>query len=231
MRICFFQHVEFETPGTMINIAYRYGFDVEVIHLFDNDHLPGIEEFDLLVILGGPMNIYDEKNFPFLKQEKDFIRKSITANKMILGMCLGAQLIADILGADIYKNNKKEIGWFSVKPNRHTESDFLDLFPEEKLPAFHWHSDTFDLPVGALQLFSSEATLNQGFMFGEKVLALQFHWEITPESINNLIQNDSENLLSEKFVQSTKEMLNAFENFNKAEQLMDKTLKYFDGLR
>lgn len=227
MRIHFLQHVPYESPGTLLSLAKEHRNTLGFTHLYRMEELPSTEDFDLLISLGGPMNIYEEEKYPFLTQEKDFIRKAIAEGKMILGICLGAQLIADVLGAEVYPNSQQEIGWFSLSPDRNTDSDFLDLFPEEKLTAFHWHGYTFDLPNGSQRLFSSETTLNQGFMFGNKVLAFQFHWEVTQKSVKQLVENNNIKNKEGNFVQQSEEILAAQQNFSTVRNLMEKTLLYF----
>ncbi len=230
MHIHFFQHVHYESPGTLLSLLNERKHTFSFTLFYDDYRLPELYDFDLLIILGGPMSIYDDNKYPFLKEEKNFIRKAIARNKMILGICLGAQLLADALSADIYRNSYQETGWFYIQPDRRNESDFLDLFKKDKLIAFHWHSDTFDLPEGSQRLFSSDATLNQGFMFGNRILALQFHWEINSSSVTGLINNSDINKMSGKFIQSPNKMLSSYNNFMFAKQFMIKTLKYFETI-
>ncbi len=227
MRIHFFLHASFEMPGNLVQLASERGHAVSFTRFYLDDDFPETGDLDMLVIMGGPMGIYEEERFPYLREEKDFITKAITDDKMVLGICLGAQLIADVLGADVYPNGRNEIGWFPVVPDNSTDSDFLELFPREPLTAFHWHGDTFDLPDGAQRLFTSEATLNQGFIFGDRVMALQFHWEVTPENVRQLIDNNKDTLTGE-FVQKPDDMLSPTGNFLSVKKLMEKTLDYFE---
>ena len=134
--------------------------------------------------MGGPMGIYDHEEHPWLMAEKKIIRQAIDGGKTVLGICLGAQLIADVLGANVYPGPQKEIGWFPIQ----RADDAPDFLPDE-LTVFHWHGDTFEIPDGAIRLASSEACENQGFVYNDRVVALQFHMETTPESMEALIEN------------------------------------------
>ena len=182
MKIHFLQHAHFEDPGFLIDWAGRNNHNYSTTFLYNNETLPGIDEFDLLVIMGGPMNIYEEEKYPWLAEEKDFIKKTIHSNKKLLGICLGSQLIADALGAKVYPNKHKEIGWFPIYKNEFSCFN-CTRYLEREILSFHWHGETFDLPEGADRLYSSDATPNQGFAFGENLIALQFHWEVKKENI------------------------------------------------
>lgn len=184
MKIHYLQHVPFEGLGFIEKWARTQNATTGVSRLFRNDPLPGTEDFDWLVVMGGPMGIYDHDEFPWLVAEKKLIQQAIGAGKTVLGICLGAQLIADVLGAKVYPGPQKEIGWFPIK----RAAGAPDLIPDT-LTVFHWHGDTFDLPEGAVPLASSAACKNQGFIYNGRVVALQFHMETTVESMEALIEN------------------------------------------
>lgn len=201
MKLHYLQHVPFESLGFIEEWAKAYGFAISVSQLFNNDSLPDLGDFDWLVVMGGPMGIYDHDEHPWLVAEKDFIRRSIGAGRTVLGICLGAQLIADVLGAKVYPGPQKEIGWF---PIRRTEGA-PELLPDEAT-VFHWHGDTFDIPAGAIRLAASAACRNQGFVYKHRVVALQFHMETTVGSMEALIGNCSHELTDSPFIQSAEEM-------------------------
>lgn len=157
MRVHFIQHVSFETPGYLLNWAERNRYHVTYSKVFETVHFPESNLFDLLIVLGGPMNIYEESIYDWLKSEKHFIKKSIQNNKKVLGICLGAQLVADALGAKIVQHHQKEIGWWPVIKTEHPHLSSLTSHMPDAFMSFHWHGDTFDLPEGATQLFSSDA--------------------------------------------------------------------------
>jgi len=197
MRLHYLQHVPFEGLGFIEEWATFREMHVSCTRLYAGEHLPSIESFDWLVVMGGPMGIYDEGEHNWLAGEKAFLQASIDSGKTVVGICLGAQLIADVLGASVYPGAHKEIGWFPIR--RAPEAP--EWLPEEFV-AFHWHGDTFDLPQGAVPLGSSDACENQGFIYQDRVIALQFHLESTHQSIEDLIVNCADELVDGPFIQS-----------------------------
>ncbi len=186
MKLHYLQHVPFEGLGIIENWAVSNGFEISCTRLFADEKLPDIGSFDWLVVMGGPMGIYDHEAHPWLMAEKQLIKNTIDAGKTVLGICLGAQLIADVLGAKVYPGPQKEIGWFPLQGSN-------PLLPET-LTAFHWHGDTFEIPKGATHLASSAACKNQGFIYNGRVVGLQFHLETTPQSMEALIENCGDEL-------------------------------------
>ena len=178
MRIHYLQHMQCEGTGRIANWIEERGHAVTATHLYRGEALPDDDAFDFLLIMGGPMNIYEHRKHPWLPAEKRFIKRAIDSGKIVLGICLGAQLIADVLGAKGYQNAKMEIGWFPVRFNaaRHA-IPAMRHFPAE-LTVLHWHGDTFDLPPGAVHLATSEACHSQAFAVGQRVIGLQFHIEM-----------------------------------------------------
>ncbi len=189
MKLHWLQHVPFEGLGIIEKWVEANGFGISCTRLHAGEQLLGIGNFDWLVVTGGPMGIYDHAEHPWLVAEKKFIRDAIDVGKTVLGICLGAQLIADVLGAKVYPGPQKEIGWFPIQRSEGTPG----IIPKE-LIAFHWHGDTFDIPEGATQLASSEACENQGFVYNDRVVGLQFHLETTLESMEALIENCADEL-------------------------------------
>lgn len=222
-RIHFLQHVPFETPAYIETIADK-SCQISTTRLFSGDALPALSEFDLLVILGGSMNIYEQDRYTWLNKEKKFITSAIQAGKKVLGICLGAQLIADALGAKVEKNEHKEIGWFQVYRTPESSTvKVLEGIPESFF-AFHWHGDTFQIPKGAVRIAASGACGNQGFVFNEKVIALQFHLEVTDQSIASLLANCGEEIIESKYIQTEGEII------AQAKALISQTNKYMDML-
>lgn len=224
MRLHFLQHVPFEGLGCIETWAENSGIHVSCTRLFLDEPLPSQNEFDLLVVMGGPMNIFEDALYPWLTREKIFIEKAVRAGRHVMGICLGAQLIANILGADVYPNKYKEIGWFPIRRSGETGHVFQNIFPEQ-IKVLHWHGDTFDLPDQSIPLASSEACRNQGFIYKEKVIALQFHLESTRESLQDLIAHCGDEIVDAPFVQSPVKMLSdgsLFQNINKVmDDLLD----------
>jgi len=148
------------------------------------------------------MGVHDEDRFPWLAIEKRFIERSMSKGKAVLGICLGAQLIADVLGARVYPNGYKEIGWFPIELTEAGQRSPLFSFLPERLEVFHWHGDTFDLPAGALHIARSEACTHQAFMHNERAIGLQFHLESTTEGVEALIENCSGELADGRYIQA-----------------------------
>ncbi|MDR1881941.1 MAG: type 1 glutamine amidotransferase [Prevotella sp.] len=200
-RIHYIQHAPFEGPGYIGIWAREKGYELSVTEMYGDYKFPGTDEFDLLVIMGGPMGTYEEDKYPWLKDEKNFVKKVIDAGKTALGICLGSQIIANVLGAEVYPNKEKEIGWLPVTFTDHTAQKLFD--GREKSPVvFQWHGDTFDLPDEAILLASSEACVNQAFLYREKALGLQFHFEITEKSYAEMLDNGLDELTDGKYIQT-----------------------------
>ncbi len=210
LRIHYLQHVPFEGLACISDWIEKNEFLLSSTKYFDNDSLKNnqreIDSIDWLIIMGGPMSVNDENKFKWLKSEKSFIEKAITNNKTVIGICLGAQLIADVLGSKIYKNEFKEIGWFDIElieeGKHHT---LFEDFPSIT-KVFHWHSDTFELPANSIRIAKSEACPNQSFVYNKKVIGLQFHLEMNEKSINELILNAKDDITEGRFVQTESEM-------------------------
>lgn len=201
-KIHFLQHVPFETPGYLETLATIHGCSTSTTCTWEQTAFPDPSEIELLIILGGPMNIYEHDRYPWLMEETKFITKAMKADIKIIGICLGSQLLADVLGATVIKNRYKEIGWFPVKLSQDAlDSPLLKDFPEQPTP-FHWHGDTYPIPPGAIRLGSSEACDNQGFIFDDRIAALQFHLEMAPHNLQSLVQNCGNELKEDDFIQT-----------------------------
>jgi GMP synthase-like glutamine amidotransferase len=206
MRVHVLQHLPFEDLGNIAPNLKSRGACISHTHFFENARLPALDGLDLIIVMGGSMSVNDEPEFAWLKPEKQFIRDAIDRNISVLGVCLGAQLIASALGARVYANPYKEIGWFPVRGTQFTEGTFS--FPRECL-VFHWHGETFDLPDGAVRLAESDGCRNQAFQIKRNVIGLQFHLETTQENASALVQNFRDELLPQPYVQSESEILGA----------------------
>lgn len=189
MRIHYLQHVPFEGPGCIADWAAAHGHQLSATRLFAGELPPAVSAVDWVVVMGGPMNVYEEDRYAWLADEKAFIRAAIDADKTVLGICLGAQLIADVLGGPVTRNPVGEIGWFPIEltPAGAAHPLLADL--PSTLNAFHWHDDTFALPPGSTLLASSEGCTNQAFAYGRRVVGLQFHLEMGFSNAQNLIAN------------------------------------------
>ena len=188
MRTLAFRHVPFEGLGRIEPVLKARHIEVNYADLYQAGvRLPEIAAYDALIFLGGPMSVND--GLPFLQQEMEFIRQAAARREPILGICLGAQLIARALGAAVRRNSAKEIGWYDLRFTEGAGGDRLfDGLSRETV--FHWHGETFDLPAGAELLASSDLCRNQAFRVGEGVYGLQFHLEVTPEMIADWCAQD-----------------------------------------
>ncbi|MCJ8499192.1 type 1 glutamine amidotransferase [Desulfatitalea sp. M08but] len=188
--------------------------------------VPKAEEIDLLVIMGGPMSVNDEDQFPWLALEKHFVRAVIAAEKPVLGICLGAQVIANAMGAKVYPNREKEIGWFPVQGVHPTAGDRFAFPPSQTV--FHWHGETFDLPPGAIRLATSQGCENQAFQLGKRVLGLQFHLETTPALVTELVAHCGDELVPSKYVQTAEALLSSAgpDRYTAMNGLMGRILAY-----
>ncbi len=227
MHAHYLQHVPFESLGSIGPWLKSAGYQITVTKFYESTLLPNPKEIDLLIILGGPMSTNDEDRFPWLRLEKQFIRQTIESGKPVLGICLGAQLIANALGESVYPNRRKEIGWFPVKGIPQNEETTFCFPPSSEV--VHWHGETFDLPEGAVLLARSEACENQAFQFKKNVIGLQFHLETTPESLRILVEHCREELQPSKFVQPEAIILDqAPSKYQEINNLMGEILLYLE---
>lgn len=221
MRIMSIHHVPFEGLGSIETLVGGKNHTYTRLEAWKNPTYPEPDKFDILIIMGGPMSVGDAESLSWLPAEKDFIKKSIASGKMILGVCLGGQLIAEVLGARVQKGPKKEIGWFEITKHPKADESMIGRLLPRKFDAFHWHGETFDIPAGALPMGSSEACTNQGFILDNRIIALQFHLETTPETAGALIENCSSDLNDGgDFVQNAAEMLKDPNRFRRSNSLM-----------
>ena len=208
MRLHYLQHVHFENPGIILIWARENGHVVTSTHIYKDEILPMQEEFDWLVVMGGPMNIYEEDVYPWLEEEKKFIEAAVSSGKVVIGICLGGQLIADVIGGKVTRNPKKEIGWFPIRWTSEARlSPLFSFFPKESV-VFEWHGDTFsELPTGTVYLAENDICKNQAFMYEEKVFGFQFHLENTTPIIENLVEFCAEDMTPGTYVQTSEELL------------------------
>jgi len=183
-RILIIKHVEIEGPGTIERFFQNTDWLFATLDFAAGGFPPDdFSDIKAIISLGGPMNVYEEADYPFLRYENLFLKKAIKKEIPILGICLGAQLLAKACGAKVNKAREKEIGWYKVNLTDDGQKDILfETLPKE-LEVFQWHEDTFDIPQGAVCLANSSSCRNQAFRFGKNAYGLQFHIEVTPEMI------------------------------------------------
>jgi GMP synthase-like glutamine amidotransferase len=204
-------HASFEGLGAIESWLSNHECELTVTKLFHGEALPAIGALDWLIVMGGPMGVHDHALYPWLPAEKQFISEVITAGICVLGVCLGAQLIAHSLGGEVRPNGHKEIGWMPVTAmplvTNEKEMGWVAAIMPEVLMTFHWHGDTFSLPPGALHLAASSACRHQAFVFQDNVVALQFHPEMTAMGISALLTHCAEDIKPGPYVQSPEQLL------------------------
>ncbi len=180
------QHIECEPLGKIAEALQKKKLSFQTLRPFQGESIPStLGDASGLIVMGGPMGVYEQNRYPFLSDEIRLIEKTIREKKPVLGICLGSQLLAAALGASVTKGKKKEIGWFPVHFNPAAKSDFPLSQTPNPLMAFHWHGDVFDLPQNAVGLAASERTPLQAFRYGQNVYGLLFHMEVTKEIIRD----------------------------------------------
>lgn len=222
MNIHILQHVSYEGIAGIESWIKKKNHTISETKFFNNYKLPELSKIDVLIVMGGPMGVYDEYKFPWLIEEKKYLERALENNKTIIGICLGSQLLADVLGAKVYKNKHKEIGWFDISFTNEIKKNGCFKDADETMTVFHWHGDTFDLPKDSTKVASSSITKNQGFLFNDNVIGLQFHIESNCQSIQKLINNSKNELANKDFyIQKEDEII---KNCKKYTNKMNKVL-------
>lgn len=231
MRLHYLQHVSFENPGSILLWAKENGHRITSTQFYQNEPLPQQQDFDWLVIMGGPMNIYEEKNYPWLAAEKVFIREAIETGKVVIGLCLGGQLIADVIGGKVTQNSVKEIGWFPVRLSEQARlSPLFSFFPDQPV-VFQWHGDTFSiLPEAAQCIAESDACKHQAFIYKNRVFGFQYHLENTPLIIESLVENCRDEMVPGDYVQAPEELLAHPEYIEQSNKWMERFLTQLEKM-
>ena len=225
LRVHSLVHVPFEGLGSIQTWLERRRAVQSATRLFDaGARLPHPDELDWLVVMGGPMSVNDERAHPWLVPEKRLVAEAIAASKTVLGICLGAQLVASALGAKVARNPEREIGWFPVEPTPEASRSALAPLFASPAEVFHWHGETFELPPNATLLARSAACAHQAFCIGERVLGLQFHLETIAESARALVAQCPEDLAPGKWVQSEREIVGVEARFARINRAMGAVL-------
>lgn len=229
MRIHVLQHVPFEDPGSLVPLIQQQGHELTTTHWYNHETAPAVSDVDIIIVMGGPMGVYDDEQYPWLAEEKTFIAAAIAAGKKILGICLGAQLIACVMGARVSRNPHREIGWFPLNINPNAKDHPIAAILADCKNVFHWHGDTFALPESAIHIAISDACANQAFCVGEQIIGFQFHLETTPASAQALITHCGDELDGSRYVQSAETILQTTENFAQINRAMQKIWLTFIG--
>ncbi|GBD39509.1 GMP synthase [glutamine-hydrolyzing] [bacterium HR37] len=184
MRVLVLRHVPHEHLGVLASVFEKNRIPYEYVDIYKekNPHIT-LGDAGGLVILGGPMNVYEVDRYPFLDLEDRLVKDAVEKNLPVLGICLGAQIIAKALGARVTRNREKEIGWYPIRITEDAREDRLFRYFGDEEVVFHWHGDTFEIPEGAVHLACSSLCRNQAFRYGSCVYALQFHIEVTQDMV------------------------------------------------
>ena len=228
MRIHSIEHAPFEGPGRIAAWAAERGHTLARTALHEGELPPSPDAFDFLVVMGGPMSIHDHRDHPWLPIEKDFLKMVIGTHQPVLGICLGAQLLADALDGKVFQNPVKEIGWFPVRML--DRSAPFAAFPE-RLTVMHWHGDTFTIPEGARRVAESDACANQAFVFREHVVGLQFHIELEKVGLEDLAAASLDEAGTAPFIQSREELTSPPPESSEAGAVLYALLDALAGLR
>lgn len=228
MRIHSLQHVPYGHSTTIAQWAESKNHTLSITPLYQDLEFPDPDDIDLLIVLGGPMSIFDEDRYPWLKEEKKFIISAIEKGKFILGICLGAQLLADALGAKVYKSPYTEIGWHPVSLTEEAKnSRIFSRLPRTFTP-FHWHEYSFEIPMGCQRVAQSEGCANQAFECHDRLIGIQFH--VRPPIIKRAIACFREQMKTGKYVQNPEEILNGKANAKKLNAFMSLLMDGIEGI-
>lgn len=224
MRVHVLQHAPFEGLGTIEHWLQQQNASVTDTQLYAAAEFPPVDQVDLIIALGGPMSVNDEAELPWLIAEKRFIAEAIDQGVAILGICLGAQLIASATGKAVYPGTEKEIGWHPIQAVPGTSDSFQ--FPASA-HVLHWHGETFDLPEGATHLARSVACEHQAFQLGRNVIGLQFHIEMNRQSVETILEHCAADLTEGRYVQAAQVIRGAAPaRYAAIEQILTDLLSY-----
>ncbi|WP_256413870.1 type 1 glutamine amidotransferase [Acinetobacter sp. 5862] len=234
LRVHYFQHIAGEGFGSCYDYLKAHQAKITATEFFalpvdlslELEALPNIDEVDLLIIMGGTMSVNDEANYPWLKLEKRWLRRYLSAGKPAIGLCLGAQLIANALGASVSRNQYQELGWMDVGRVSHIPENYFQI--PEKINIMQWHSETFEIPRGGVRLAQNNVCQNQMYQIGRNVLGFQFHPEMTPHALQLLIENEEDSaVFNGEYVQPIAELKKTIKSkFEQGNQLLNRAIEY-----
>lgn len=203
-KILIIKHVGGEGPGLIADALGSSGWELETVELEKGEALPeDLREIAAVIVLGGPMNVYEVDKFPFLDDEERLIRKALVEEVPFLGICLGAQLLAKTCGVKVYKSPEKEIGWYAAKITREGRQDMLLRNIPERMTVFQWHEDTFEIPDGGILLATGRSCKNQAFKVGNHAYGLQFHVEVTPDMVRRWMEDEKDKNAAQRALRDT----------------------------
>ena len=234
LRVHYFQHIAGEGFGSCYDYLKAHQAKITATEFFalpvdlslELEALPHIDEVDLLIIMGGTMSVNDEAIYPWLKLEKRWLRRYLSAGKPAIGLCLGGQLIANALGASVSRNQHQELGWMDVGRVSHVPENYFQI--PDKLNIMQWHSETFEIPRGGVRLAENKVCQNQMYQIGRNVLGFQFHPEMTPHALQLLIENEEDSaVFNGQYVQPIAELKKTIKSkFEQGNQLLNQAIEY-----
>ena len=234
LRVHYFQHIAGEGFGSCYDYLKAHQAKITATEFFalpvdlplELEALPDIDEVDLLIIMGGTMSVNDEANYPWLKLEKRWLRRYLSAGKPAIGLCLGGQLIANALGASVSRNQHQELGWMDVGRVSHVPENYFQI--PEKINIMQWHSETFEIPRGGVRLAQNNVCQNQMYQIGRNILGFQFHPEMTPHALQLLIENEEDSaVFNGEYVQPIAELKKTIKSkFEQGNQLLNRAIEY-----
>lgn len=228
MQIHLIQHAPFENPGAIMSWAIERGYPIRSTHTYKGEKLPNLSEIGFLIVMGGPQSTRELDKYPYLRDEIALIQQAIHHKKTVLGICLGAQLIAESLGAKTEPSPNKEIGFFPVELTNEAQQDPIFGFFPNAFDVMHWHSDMPAIPAGAVLLAASKGCPRQAIRYGDRVYALQFHMEMTQELVQSMIENCAGDLKPGDYVQEPSQLRDV--DFTELNKKMYRVLDYLSAL-
>lgn len=227
MKIAYIIHADFEKPGFIETWAKKNNHKCREYSSYKGESLPQPNEFDFLVVMGGPQSPLSMEKSPYLKNEIDLIKKALAQNKCIIGICLGAQLIGEALGAKTERSPYREIGVFPIMLLDGAKSDPIFSKLPRVFDVMHWHNDMPGLPIGAELIAKSEGCPRQIFRYGDRVYGFQCHFEMTKDLAQGMIANCPDDLINDKYVRNREELLTTdYDSINlKLEKVLDHLTK------
>jgi GMP synthase (glutamine-hydrolysing) len=228
MKILFVIHAAFERPGCIESWAKKHGHQTQEVNPYKGEKLPDIKDFDFLVVMGGPQSPLKIDKAPYLADEIKLIKQAVKEKKRILGVCLGAQLIGEALGAKTEQSPSREIGVYPIELLDGAKYDpIFQRFPES-FDVMHWHSDMPGIPEGAVLLARSEGCPRQAFSYGDRIYGFQCHFELTQELVKGMIENCSDDLKAGTYVRTEKELMET--EYSQINSKLENALDYLANL-
>jgi GMP synthase (glutamine-hydrolysing) len=228
MKILFVIHAAFEKPGCIKTWAEKQKHQTQEVHPYKGEKLPDIKDFDFLVVMGGPQSPLKIDKAPYLADEIELIKQAVKEKKRIIGVCLGAQLIGEALGAKTERSPHREIGAYPIELLDGAERDpVFRQFPKE-FDVMHWHSDMPGIPKEAVVLAASAGCPRQVFRFGDRIYGFQCHFELTQELVKGMIDNCPDDLKAGTYVMTEKELMRV--DYSQINSRMENVLNYLASL-